>query len=86
MQGKILARFFIMKRDQSGNEEQRKEQIFNYMQRIIQEVHTVDIKVSMLGVRQLINFTNDAEMKIYLTNSAKDHGITAQSAYNAAEA
>ena len=56
------------------------------MQRIIQEVHTVDIKVSMLGVRQLINFTNDAEMKIYLTNSAKDHGITAQSAYNAAEA
>ena len=85
-QGKILARFFIMKRDQTGNEEQKKEQVFNYMQKIIQEIHTVDIKVSMLGVRQLINFTNDAEMKVYLTNSQKDHGITAQSAYNAAEA
>ena len=39
----------------------------------------------MLGVRQLINFTTDAEMKVYLTNSQKDHGITAQSAYALAQ-
>ena len=49
--GKILARFFLMKRDQSMNEDRNKEQVFNYMQRIIQEIHTVDIKVSVLGVR-----------------------------------
>ena len=47
------------------------------MQRIIQEVHTADIKVSIIGIRQLLRLTNDAELMIFLTNSQRDHGITA---------
>ena len=31
IQGKILARFFLMKRDQGLDEDRNKEQIFNYM-------------------------------------------------------
>ena len=76
-QGKILARFFLMKRGQDGNEERNKESIFNYMQRIIQEIHTVDIKVSVLGLRQLLNLTKNAVMRVNLTNMSTDHGITA---------
>jgi len=31
IQGKILARFFLMKRDQASNEDRNKELVFNYM-------------------------------------------------------
>jgi hypothetical protein len=58
IQGKILARFFLLKRDQTGNEEAKKSEIFNYMMRITEEIHQVDIKVSILGIKNLLNATN----------------------------
>jgi len=50
--------------------------IFDYMQQIIKETHTVDIKVSVLGIRGLVNATKDAQMKVFLTNSQQDHGVS----------
>ena len=39
IQGKILARFFLLKRDQSANEDAKKSEVFNYMIRIEEEIH-----------------------------------------------
>ena len=86
IQGKILARFFLLKKNTNGSsEEAEKEIIFNYMQRVIQEVHTVDLKVSVLGIRDLVNPTKDCVMTVGLTNSQQDHGISTQAAYRLAQ-
>ena len=40
--------------------------------------HIVDLKISILGIRNLVRSTKDAEMEICLTNHENIHGITVQ--------
>ena len=47
--------------------------------------HIVDLKVSMLGIRNLARGTNNADMEICLTNYENIHGITVQEAYRKAK-
>ena len=46
--------------------------------------HIVDLKISILGIRNLVRSTKDAEMEICLTNHENIHGITVQQAYRKA--
>jgi len=50
-------------------------------QMIEKRPYIVDLKVSVLGIRSLVNATANAEMEICLTNFENIHGITVQEAY-----
>ena len=43
--------------------------------------YIVDLKVAVLGIRSLVQATENAEMEISLTNSEHLHGITVQEAF-----
>ena len=55
-------------------EDDLKQKVLSYMRRIVTEVYKADIKVSILGIRNLISPTLTSEIKVYLTNNSKDYG------------
>jgi len=49
-----LARFFVLKRDPTSSDDNKKSEVFDYMMKIMEEIHQVDIKVSVLGIRSML--------------------------------
>lgn len=86
VQGKVLARFLLLKRDNtSNNQETEIYNTYKLMKEMIEKrPHIVDLKVSILGIRSLTKSTNAAEIEICLTNYENIHGITVQEAYRKA--
>lgn len=48
--------------------------------KIMEEIHQVDIKVSVLGIRSMLKVSKTSQIKVYLTNSKPNHGITVMKA------
>ena len=51
------------------------------MRLIVTEVYKADIKISILGIRNLVNATLTSEIKVYLTKNSKDYGKSPGQAY-----
>ena len=82
MQGKILARFYLIKRDPQQQDEEMVTKTSKYMQQMVKKKpFVVNLKVSILGLRNLAYGANNSQMEISLTNYEKYHGITVQEAY-----
>lgn len=72
VQGKILARFFLVKKTQETSESGIKT-LYKEMRQLIEyKPFIVDIKMSVLGLRGLVNASSKAEMKISLTHYQED--------------
>lgn len=82
LQGKILARFYLLKRDPQQQDDEKVSNCYKYMKQMIENrPHIVDLKVSVLGVRALAKASEHAEIEVSLTNYENVHGITVQDAY-----
>ena len=78
VQGKILARFFLVKKTQDTSEQGIKT-LYKEMRQLIEyKPFIVDINVSVLGLRGLVNASSTAEMKISLTHYQEDAKAQAQ--------
>ena len=82
IQGKILARFLLMKREQGPNDEDKIKDCYRFMKKMIEyRPHIIDLKVSILGIRSLINPALDSQMEISLTNYEYIHGVSVKEAF-----
>ena len=75
-----------MKREQGPNDEDKIKDCYRFMKKMIEHrPHIIDLKVSMLGIRQLINPALDSQMEISLTNYEYIHGVSVKEAFMKAQ-